>query len=257
MRRKILAALAAILLLGAGPPELIIGGDVYSPPPSGGGSPTWTGTGAAAQGTCSFVTTCTITTTAAVTGGVVVVMVGVNNQQSTAGTISAIHVCGTALTVDVANSIAAGAYGGAMGHGTVTGGTCTITVTFSVSGAIQNAGVAWGTLNNLNSSTPGTACNAFYNESQNSPFPCTGGLTVSSGGFGIVGYFDNQTTTPGSSGAVTVDATAANSGGTSTEVAIGHTTATCDGNANPGDSSTCRMTGANFAQVTVLGEPFR
>lgn len=217
--------------------------------PSGSASPTWTGQAAAANGSCGFVTTCNATTTGTVTTGVVVAMAGVNNQSGSTGTISGISVCGTSLTVDVAPSIASGQYGGAMGHGSVTGGTCTISITFSVAGAIQNVAAAWGTLNNLNSSTPGTSCSAFYNGSQNSPYACTGGLTVSASGFGIVGYFDNGNTAT-NGGSLTVDATAVNSGGAGTGVAIGHVTASCT-------AAQCQYAAGNFAAASVVGEPFR
>lgn len=216
---------------------------------SAAAAPTWTGTSAAAVATCGFVGTCAVTASAAVTTGVVVVMAGVNNTSGSSGTITGISVCGTPLTVDVAPTIGAGTYGGAMGHGSVTGGTCTISVTFSVAGAVQNAGVAWGTLNNLSSTTPGTSCSAFYPGSQVSPYPCTGGLTVSAGGFGIVGYFDNQNITPtNGGGSLTVNATAA--GGTTTQVAIGNVTATCT-------AAQCQYGAANFAVASVIGEPFR
>jgi hypothetical protein len=227
--------------MGPGP------GTVHST--GGGGSPTWTGTGAAANGTCGFLTTCNVTASASVTTGVVVVMVGLNNQQATGGTVTGISVCGTALTVDVAPTIAAGTYGGAMGHGSVTGGTCTISVTFSVASSIENAGAAWGTLNNLASSTPGTPCNAFSAGGNPSPYPCTGGLTVGAGGFGIVGYFDNQSTTPTSPGTIVIDANAKNVGGSLTNISIGHVTASCT-------AAQCEYAAAGFAISSVIGEPF-
>lgn len=214
-----------------------------------GGSPTWTGTGAIADGSCGFSTSCNVSTTASVTSGVVVAIAGVNNQGTGAGSIG-ITICGTSFTMDVSPSIASGALGAAMGHGTVTGGTCTVTVTISGTGNIANAGIAYGTLNNLNSSTPGTSCSANYPANQASPYPCPGGLTVSSGGFGIVGYFDNQTTVPTSPGTITVDKTAQNTGGTTTNVAIGHVISTCT-------AAQCEYAAAGFAQATVIGEPFR
>lgn len=215
----------------------------------GGGSPTWTGTGAFANGSCSFAPSCTITTTATVTAGIVVAMAGVQNQGLSAGTIS-ISICGTSLTMDVTPSITSGTYGGAMGHGSVTGGTCTITLTVSGTANIASAGVAFGTLNNLSSSTPGTPCSEFYNVSQSSPYPCTGGLTVAASGFGIIGYFDNQTTVPTSPGNIIVDANAQNSGGSAANVSIGHVTANCT-------AAQCEYAAASFAQASVIGEPFR
>lgn len=250
-----IAAIVAGFLIGASQaqyqsfPPGVFSNKAALDPAAGGASPTWTGQAAAANGSCGFVTTCNATTTGTVTTGVVVAMAGVSNAGASSGTITGISVCGTALTVDVAPSIASNAYGAAIGHGSVTGGTCTVSVTFSVSGSIQNGGVAWGTLNNLNSSTPGSSCSAIYHVSQNSPYPCTGGLIVSSGGFGIVGYFDNGSTVT-NGGSLTVDATANNSGGTGTAVAIGHVTASCT-------AAQCQYAAANFADASVIGEPFR
>lgn len=222
-------------------------GTVHS---AGGGSPTIGGGAAWQNASCGFASSCNITTTGTVTTGTVVAIAGVNNQGGSAGTLS-ISVCGTSLTMDVQPTINSGAYGAAMGHGTVTGGagSCTISITISAGGNIQNGAVALVTLNSLASSTPDTSCQAFYNVSQNSPFPCTGGLTVSGSGFGVVGYYDNQTTTPANGGSLTVDATAGNGTAPTQQVAIGHVTATCT-------AAQCQYTGTNFAQASVIGESF-
>lgn len=258
--RAVISTLAfglALLLPAAaqGPISSFPPGSFSSPAARGGAAaPTLSGASAAVNGSCGFpAVACTITTTGAVTTGTVVAVAGVNNQGGSSGTISNISICGTSLTIDIANTVAAGKYGAAIGHGNVTGGaSCTISVTFSVSSSVQNAGVAWLTLNNLSSSTPGTPCNAFYSQSQASPYPCTGGLTVSADGFGIVGHFNNLSGTPLTNGGgnVVVDATAVNSGGTSTNVGIGHVTANCT-------AAQCQYAGGGFASATTIGEPFR
>lgn len=246
--RKLLAALFLIVL--AFGVQARPGPDSnYNVAVSGGGgaSPTWTGTGAVVNASCGFITTCPVSTTAAVTTGLVVAVVGVNNQSGSSGTITGVSVCGTSLTVDVANTIASGAAGAAIAHGSVTGGTCTISVTFSVAGSIFLGAASWGTLSNLASSTPGTSCNLAAN--QLSPYNCTGGLTVGAGGFGIVGYFDSLGTTPTASGAnLTVDATATNANGS---IAIGHATATSTA------AQLAYAAGNNANLTTVLGEPFQ
>jgi hypothetical protein len=245
------AALFAILLAvspaGSGSMTLLGAGVTAA----AGGSPTIGGGAAAANGACTFSTTCNTTTTGTVTTGMVTAIGGVKNSSGSSGTITGISVCGTALNVDFAPTIASGKYGIAIGHGSVTGavGSCTISVTFSVANAIEGAGAGWITLNSLASSTPDTSCQAFYDVAQNSPYPCTGGLTITGSGFGIVGYFDNQATTPTNGGSITVDATAANSGGISIEVAIGHVTATCT-------AAQCQYAGTNFGVSSVIGESF-
>jgi hypothetical protein len=79
-------------------------------------------------------------------------------------------------------------------------------------------GVALGTLSNLSSNTPGTDCTGTYASSQNAPYPCTSGITVSSGGFGIAGFgFVGAGTLTSSN--LTID-----NQNTSVSVGIGHTT---------------------------------
>lgn len=237
-----LAILAALSSAAAQVPTTHAG---LGAPSSGGGSPTWTGATAGVNSACGFMTSCNVTGGLNVTTGIVVAAAYVNNQAAGAGTAS-ITVCGTSLTMDVQPSIAGGAVGISMGHGSVSGGTgCTITVTLSAANSIENIGVALGTLNNLSSSTPGTACTGDYPVTQNSPYPCTTGLTVVAGGFGIVGFGENVTTSI-TSGNVTVDATAVSSTGTATGVAIGHTTT----------SNTPQFSSSNFANAHIVGEPF-
>lgn len=215
--------------------------------PSGGGSPT-IGGGGAITANCSFgANPCVVTTTATVTTGVVAIMAGVLNQGGSNGTITAVSVCGTNLTIDVTRTIANNEHGAAFARGSVTGGTCTISISFSNSGALADIGAAWITMNSLNSGTPDTSCNGFYNGSQGSPYPCTGGLTVTGSGFGVVGFWDNLTALPTNGGSLTVDASAGNGGGRN--VGIGHVTATCT-------AAQCQYNADGFGVTSVYGESF-
>lgn len=217
-------------------------------PASSGASPTWGNTAAAVNGTCSFVTTCTVSSTMTVASGFVVAVAGINHGAAGTATITGIHVCGTALNVDSTTSAAVSNYVVAIGSGTVTGGTCTVTVTSSVTSDIQNAGIALGTLANLSSTTPGTACSASFTGAGSTPFVCGSGLTVSAGGFGISGIFQNNAANlPASSGNVTIDVTATNSGGTNSSIGIGHQTV----------SGSTQIAAHSFCNCAIVGEPFR
>lgn len=250
--RKCFAIVAALLLCSpawAQVPQT--GAGLGAPSSGGGGSPTFSNTTSAAisGGACNFVTTCTVSTTMAVTSGTVVAVAGISNSGGSSGTITSINICGTAITPDSSNTIPSSSSGVAIGHGTITGGTCTVTVTFSVAGAISAAGIALGTLANLSSTTPGTACGAQFAASNTTPYACTGGLTVSSGGFGISGFFQGSNTPAPSSGdaVLTVDSTA--TAGSNAAIGIGHTTASFTTNTI--------WAGQNFCNCGTIGEPFR
>lgn len=211
---------------------------------SGGSTPTWTGADAAINNGCLFSAICSVLTQPVTTGTLVVFAI-VNNQ-GTADTPS-MTACGTSLSNRVGTGTIPAGYTGVMFYGNVTGGTCTITVSFAGSGSFQDAGFSWGTLNNLTSMTPGTSCLGNYQITQNSPYPCTSSLTVASGGFGIVGFGQNQIATMTGGGGVTSDASATTSSGDTIGVAIGHMTA----------SGTPQYTGGNFATAYIIGAPWR
>jgi hypothetical protein len=207
----------------------------------GGANPTWTGTAAAVNQSCGFVTPCTIAGGMNVTTGFVVAIVGGNSGSNTS--ITAVNICGTSLSLVKDSGSGAATTQVGLYAATVTGGVgCTVSITFSTT--IDKIGVALGTLNNLNSTTPGTTCGAFYAASQNSPYLCTGGLTVLASGFGIAGIWTFSNAAVGS-GNMTVDATA--SGAANISVGIGHATT----------SNTPSMTGLNFTTAGVVGASWR
>jgi hypothetical protein len=136
-------------------------------------------------------------------------------------------------------------YDNAIAYGTVAGGSCTVAVTVGGGGSNRWNSVALGTLSNLSSTTPGTSCNGVYPGSFASPYPCTSGITVSSGGFGIGGMGYNQTVTITSSN-MTIDAQY-NGTTDGQSVAIGHTTT----------SNTPSFGGQGFAQASTVAAPWR
>jgi hypothetical protein len=165
--------------------------------------------------------------------GFIVVGALINNQSASTGTITGISLSGgtcssTSLTQAQTNSIASGNWGVALFYGTVTGGTCTVTVTFSVPGSLQDAGVALGLLSNLSSTTPGTGCQAQFAPApgQDQPYLCGSSITVNSGGFGICVFGYNSATALTSSN-LTIDSQGTGgTGGNATTIGIGHTIVT-------------------------------
>lgn len=211
----------------------------------GGGSPTWTAQTSGVNVACGFITTCNIASVTVPTGFIVVGAL-VHNAGGSSGTISGVSACGTPLTQAQTNTIPSAGDGVALFYGSVTGGTCTVAVTFSVASAVQDAGVALGLLSNLSSTTPGTGCQAQYPGSQNAPYDCSGSITVPSGGFGICAIGYNNVTALTSSNLTINSQSAAGTGGDATAVGIGSTTVT----------GTPTFGGTNFAQAGIACAPW-
>ena len=194
----------------------------------GGGAPIWGSFANAQQTNCSFATTCTTSASLTVPSGFVVVGVIANNQSASTGHVSAVAVntgCSGSLSSIDAVAAPTGTIAAAVYAGTLTGGTCTITITFSVAGSLQNMAVAVGLLSNLNSTTAGATCDGQSSGGAN-PYVCSGSLTVSSGGFGICAFGYNSTTALTSSNQ-TIDSTLTGGTGSSAQaIGLGHITAT-------------------------------
>jgi hypothetical protein len=241
LRRHLISA-ALCLLLTAGAFAQSMGLDLGIPrsvPSSGGGgsTPTWTGQ-TSAPASCGFSTTCNFTSIS-VTSGYVVAGIFNNGDVSPSDTFTALNVCGINLTL--ISSINTGNSGTllSMFGGTVTGGICTVSATSSTAGSLDTMGLTLGTLNNLTSTTPGTACTGGYAATQASPYPCTSGITVPSSGFGIavlVGVADPTSTD------LTID-----SYDPMTGIGIGHTTT----------SETPAFGGGDFNQAAIIAAPWR
>ena len=206
-------------------------------------SPTWTNTTAAISSSCGFVTTCTITGVAVTTGYVVAGVMGSNSDLVSAN-FTAMSVCGTSLTLIDATPGAANTWTTSLFGGTVTGGSCSVVVTSSGAYSISIIGIALGTLSNLNSTTPGTYCDGQYPAVQTSPYPCTSGITVSSGGFGIAVFGGNAPSSAPTSSNLTVDSTSDAAAGS---VGIGHTTS----------SITPQFSAPNYYQEGIIAAPWR
>ena len=213
------------------------------PAPSGAG-PTWTAQTSAVNNACGFVTSCSVTGVS-VTSGLVVVAVGGNNQTAGSSNINAVTVCGTSLTAAQNPTSGANSDMIALFYGTVTGGSCTVTATASATGAFQAIGVALGTLSNLSSTSPGIGCNATFNNTQASPYPCSSGIAVSSGGFAIAGFSSAAGETFTSSN-LTIDSQTSAS---LVSIAIGHSSAT--------GSMTPQYGAGNFDNVGIAAAPWR
>ena len=239
-------ALAQGVTLGLGIPKSV---------PSGGSPPTWTGATSGSSILCGFSTTCAVTGLT-VSSGYIVAAVGGSGQGAATGTISAVAFSGCAtasLTLIEDSGDDTSGWDSALYAGTVSGisGACTVTGTYSAAGAFQTFAIALGTLSNLNFTTPGTACKGGDAASQNSPFPCTTSITVASGGFGIVGFFQNQNsaiTSDNTSVTTTIDSQQnVGTAGTATSLAIGHITT----------SGAPSMAGVNFAHAATVAAPWR
>lgn len=214
-------------------------------PAAGGAAPTWTAQTSVANPACGFLTTCSIGSVTVPTG-FIVAGAYVNNQGGAAGTITAVSVCGTGLTLQASTTGTAQVIA-ALFYGSVTGGTCTVQITYSQAGAIADAAVALGLLSNLSSTTPGTGCKGDYAGSQAAPYPCTAGITVASGGFGI-GVFGYSNATTMTSANLTIDSQAnAGTGANATSFGIGNTTT----------SNTPQFGGVGFAQAAIVAAPWR
>jgi hypothetical protein len=218
---------------------------VSNGPSSSGGAPTWTAQTSGTNPACGFVTTCNITSVTVPTGFIVVGAL-VSNQSASTGTVSGISACGTSLTLAQTNSIPTGDWGVALFYGTVTGGTCTVAVTFSVARALQDAGIALGLLSNLSSTTPGTGCQVQYPGSQNAPYPCSGSITVNAGGFGICAFGYNNVATLTSSNLTIDSQSTSGTGVNATTIGIRHTTVT----------ETPAFGGTGFVQAGIACAPW-
>jgi hypothetical protein len=210
--------------------------------PSGGGSPTWTNQTTGINPSCGFATTCSITSVAVTSGVVVVAVAGVNNSAG-ASTVTSMTICGTSATLIASPSAASNIFMTAIFYATgVTGGSCTVSATASGTGAWNEMGIALGTLNNLTSSTPGTDCTGVYTGTQAAPYPCTSGITVAAGGFGIVGMMIQGPGVTLTSSNVTIDAQEP-----TTAIGIGHTTT----------SNTPQFGGFDNDYATIVAAPWR
>lgn len=212
--RKFLVAILSYAFLTTAALAQLNGGFMFpgpGMPASAGGGPVFSGATSGSNGACGFATTCSVTSVT-VPAGFIVAGAGGGNNAGGASTVSAISVCGTALTAAVNPSAASGQYMIGEFYGTTAGGTCTVQVTASGAGAWDKMGIALAGVSGLTSSTPGTGCSATFASSQASPYPCSSSITVSSGGFGIAvfGATALLTLSQGSSSVVVDSQTAAN-----------------------------------------------
>jgi hypothetical protein len=183
-------------------------------------SPTWTNFTTATNTSCGFGATCDFTSVVVPTGFIVVGAL-INNQGGSTVTISAMSLsagCSGSLTQAQTNSIISGGAGVGLFYGTVTGGTCTVTVTTSASG-IQTAGLGLGLLSNLSSTTPGVGCQAVHTVSNDVPYNCSGSVTVPAGGYDVC-IFGYTNVTALTSSNLTIDSQAT-AGVSSTAVRVG------------------------------------
>lgn len=215
---------------------------------SGGASPTWTGTTSSVNASCGFSNTCSLTLT--VSGGLLVVGAGGNNVSGASSNVSAISTTGAcgSVSLALATSPSVAATNAMIGlfYGIVSSGSCNLTATSSAPGGWYQMGVAVGTLNNLNSNTPGTPCNNNYNNGGVNPFVCSSPITVSSGGYGIAAFIDVGAFTLGSSN-ITIDSQTS----TGPSIAIGHASAA--GSITPSFTSS----GGNFGMDSIAAAPWR
>lgn len=211
--------------------------------PAPSSTPTWSNFSSAVNGACGSALTCALT---GLTIGSGLLVVGEGNQNG--GTISglALSGCGTAALSKAADS---GLTGSTVAlwqtAGSITGGTgCTLTIT-AASGIIL-FDAAWGSLNNLSSTTAGSTCALAAAGSQGTPYTCTSSLTVSSGGFGVsVGWQLFNNSAMGCATPATCDV--AQQDGTASAIALSHLTA----------NGTPSFTDGNFSTVGVAGAAYR
>lgn len=205
--RRIISLLAVLLLCGSVNAQVpMTGAGLAKPATGGGGSPTFTGATSGGNGSCGFVTSCSVAGLTVVSGFVVV---GVGGSIPGATTDwSTVSACGTPLTKIIGNGNTT-TNPTDIWAGTVTGGTCSVTVTHT--GNIGSLVVGLGTLNSLSSTTATSTCSGnFPGSAQNSPYSCSTAITVPASGFGVAFAYNQGTTGFGWSN-MTVDPSTVNS----------------------------------------------
>lgn len=195
MKRLAYLALAALLAIGPSQAQMNLltgaGGKFKA-----ASAPTFDNFASAANSSCGFVTSCAVTLTVA--SGFNVFSVIINNNGGGTTTITTLALsggCSGSLTLQASTTGANSGEATALFYGTVTGGSCTVTATASLANTIGKAGVAVGKLSNLGSTTPGTGCTGAYTPAGGLTYPCTSGITVPAGGFGVAAIGYNNATT--------------------------------------------------------------
>lgn len=161
----------------------------------GGSSPAVTVSGATTDvKNCSFGASCT-SNAVTVPTGFVVFGIGGQNQGTAGNTVSSVVANSPCSgSISAVENPGVGVTGGAGNHfaalfaGTVTGGSCTITVTFSQGFSMGVFGIALEALTNLLSTTAGTPCTNQYNNGGSPsppPYACSSGITIASSGIAI------------------------------------------------------------------------
>lgn len=216
---------------------------------SAGTLPTFTNFASATNNSCGFVGSCQITASLTVASGfnVFAAMVDQNAAGTTAiTTLTLSGGCSGSLTLQAATTSASGNGDSvALFYGTVTGGSCTVTVADTSSNGISRAGVAVGLLSNLSSTTPGTGCTGVYQPNGGSTYPCSASITVASGGFGVAAIgFSNAG--PLTSSNLTIGS---QSNATSNSVGIAYTSAA--------GAITPTFGGVGFVNGAIVSAPWR